>query len=219
MPYSRQSPDELEASLLDAFLNGQSLPADTPAQLRVVAEMLASLAGPAGQGELAGEAAARVAFARAASRAATSPATQRLSRRPRPSWLRAPVSARLAAGLVAAAIGVGGAAAAYADVLPDPIQDLAHYLLHAPSPRPAIRQQQQHPADHKLNARPHPSKPGTAVGKGNSKHRRKAHYRRRHHHPIASHHLTANHHKARHPGARTHSGANGHVTGKHPAKP
>jgi len=203
MPFQRQSAEDLDASLLDALLDRQPLPADAPRQAWVVAEMLASLAGPADPSELAGEAAARSAFARSVLQAATSPAIQRPSRRSRPSWLPTRISARLTAGLVAAAIGVGGAVAAYADALPGPIQDLAHYLFHAPSPHPATRQNQQHPAGHKPNGRPHSSRRGNAVGKRRANHSRKAHHARPHRHQKARHQLKVNHqHKARHPGAR-----------------
>jgi len=191
--------------VLDALANGQPLPADATEQARVVAMVLASLAGPADPSELAGEAAARFAFASSGLQAAT----QCPSRRSRPSWLPVRLRVGLTAGLLAAAIGVGGAAAAYAGVLPGPIQKLAHYLIHAPSPRPAPGQQQQHPADHRPGARPLPGKHGAAVGKGNAHHRRKAHHPRPHH-PKASHHPTTNyHHKAGHPGARSHLKARG----------
>jgi hypothetical protein len=212
MPFQRQTADDLDASLLDALLNRQPLPADAPPQARVVAKMLASLAGPADLSELAGEVAARSAFARSALQAAVSPPIQRRSRRPRPSWLPARVNAKLTAGLVATAIGVGGAAAAYADALPDPLQNLAHYLIHAPSPRQAARQSQQHPAGHKPHARPHSSNRGTTVHKGNAHHGGKAHLRGQHDHPKARRHSKANqHHKTRGPGAWSHSKANGHV--------
>src|SRR5258708_1829678 len=59
---------ELGEPLLDALLDGRSLPPDAREEARVVAEMLAELAGPAEPGELAGEAGARVRFARSARR-------------------------------------------------------------------------------------------------------------------------------------------------------
>jgi hypothetical protein len=93
--------------------------------------MFASLAGPAGPGE----AAARSAYTRAAA-SASSPVARRPARRRLP-WLPARVSARLAAGLAAAAVRLGGAAAAYAAVLPGPIQDFTHHVIGAPAARHA----------------------------------------------------------------------------------
>jgi hypothetical protein len=86
------------------LLTGQPLPPDAPDLLHEVAGMLASLAGPAGPGELAGEAAARSAFARvAASPPRVSPA-DRLPARRRPAWPFTPAKARLAAALAAVAV-------------------------------------------------------------------------------------------------------------------
>ena len=137
---------ELDEPLLDIILNGQSLPPDAPEQVRALAEMLAALSSPAGPGELAGKEEARSAFARAIPRAGVSPVA-RPARRSQ-SLLTVPRSTRLAAALVAAAVGLGGTAAAYAGVLPSPIQDLAHHTIHAPAARPA-----RHPE-------PEPAKPG-----------------------------------------------------------
>src|SRR6266700_8034432 len=123
---------ELDEHLLDAILAGQHLVPDAPGQAHVVAEMLASLVGPAGLGELGGEEAARSAFARAASISGISPAARRPARR-KPSRRAAPIKGRLAGALVAAAVGLGGTAAAYAGVLPSPIQDFAHHVIGAPA--------------------------------------------------------------------------------------
>jgi hypothetical protein len=136
----------LDEPLLDMILNGQSLPPDAPEQVRALAEMLAALSSPAGPGELAGKEEARSAFARAIPPAGVSPVA-RPARRSQ-SLLTVPRSTRLAAALVAAAVGLGGTAAAYAGVLPSPIQDLAHHTIHAPAARP-----DSHPE-------PEPAKPG-----------------------------------------------------------
>jgi hypothetical protein len=134
LPFPGGEPDE---PLLDMLLTGQPLPPDAPDLLHEVAGVLATLAGPASPGELAGEAAARSAFARvAASPARVSPAARPRARR-RPAWPFTPVKARLAAALAAVAVGLGGGAAAYAGALPSPIQDLAHHLIGAPAPRHA----------------------------------------------------------------------------------
>jgi hypothetical protein len=127
---------ELGEPLLDAILEGRSLPPDAPEELCVVAEMLANLAGPAEPGELAGEAAARLGLARLASPAGVSPVAHRSARRKR-SWISVPGGARLGAALIAAAVGLGGAAAAYAGALPGPIQNIAHHMFGAPPARDA----------------------------------------------------------------------------------
>jgi hypothetical protein len=136
-PFSRRPAPELDESLLDALLTGQSLPPDASGPAQVMADMLASLAEPGNSGALAGESAARLAFARAASPAGISPAVPRpasAGRRP------ARLTARLAAALVAVAVGLGGVAAAFADVLPARLQDLAHQTIGAPGAhRPAPR--------------------------------------------------------------------------------
>jgi hypothetical protein len=131
-PFPRRPAAELDETLLDALLTGGHLPPGAPEQARTMADMLASLADPATPGALAGEAAARTAFARAAFPAGISSVarTSRWRRR-RPGSL----TARIAAALAAAAIALGGAAAAaYAGVLPGPIQDFAHQAIGAPAP-------------------------------------------------------------------------------------
>jgi len=198
MPFQRQTADDLDTSLLDALLNRQPLPADAPPQAWAVAEMLASLVRPAGSGELAGAAAARSAFRRSSPKATRSPAIQRSSRRP--SWLPARISARLTAGLVAGAIGMGVAAAGYARVLPAPMQQLAHYLFHAPSPRSATSHKQKHLAGHKADGRSEHARRGPAPGNGGAYHHAKAHHAKVRHHPRGNHRLkahrdtSANHH-------------------------
>jgi hypothetical protein len=144
-PFPGRPGRELDESLLDAFLDGQSLPPDAPEELRAVAEMLADAAGPAEPAELAGEAAARSAFARLASPAGVSPPA-RSARRKR-SRLTVPRSSRIAAALVAAAIGLGGTAAAYAGALPSPVQDFANRMIGAP-PAHRISHPTPQPARH-----------------------------------------------------------------------
>jgi hypothetical protein len=115
------------------------LPPDAPQPMHDLARMLAALAGPAEPGELAGEAAMRAAFSRAASPASISPAARQPGRRRRARRARRPARsrARLATALVAAAAGLGSVFAAYTDVLPSPIQQLAHVAVAAPAPHSA----------------------------------------------------------------------------------
>ena len=149
-PCSGWADPELDEHLLDTILAGQHLVPDAPVQAHVVAEMLASLVGPAGPGELGGEAAARAAFAHAASIAGISPAARRPARR-KPSWRAAPIKGRLAGVLVAAMVGLGGTAAAYAGVLPSPIQNLAHHVIGAPaSHRASADARDRRQASHRL---------------------------------------------------------------------
>jgi hypothetical protein len=134
---------EHDEPLLDMIFDGRAIPPDAPQEMHDLARMLAALAGPVEPGELAGEAAARNAFIRLASPAGVSPAgarhgprqaprrpaSHRLSRR-RPARRRA----GLAAALWVAAAGLAGTAAAYAGVLPAPIQQMAHVTVGAPAP-------------------------------------------------------------------------------------
>jgi len=141
-PFTGRPASELD-ELLDMILNGQSLPADAPEEIHDLGETLASLDGPGEPDELAGEAAVvRFALARKASPVGVSPA--RPARR-KPPRRTIPRSARVAAALVVAAIPLGGTAAAYTGVLPGPIQDFAHRVIHAP-PAHQPGHPKQHPA-------------------------------------------------------------------------
>jgi hypothetical protein len=95
--------------------------------------MLAAVAGPAEPGELTGEAATLAAFTRLGFPVGVSPAAPRSARRSVPEW-RARGRLPLAAALTAVAVGLGSTAAAYAGVLPDPIQHFAHEIIGAPAP-------------------------------------------------------------------------------------
>jgi hypothetical protein len=131
LPTSRWRRREPDVLLLDAIMAGQALPADAPRQIRVLADWLTQLAKPNGPGELAGEAAAMSAFRRRISPATTMPLARARSHRLRRPRLMAG-RARLAAAFATAAVAVGGSAAAYAGVLPGPVQNLAHRLIDAP---------------------------------------------------------------------------------------
>ena len=135
-PFPHRRVPHLDESALDALLTGQPLNPDAPGQAHVLAAMLAGLTATTGPGPLSGEAAARSAFAQAASKAGTPPgngAVWRGRRRPR-------VRLGLVAAVVAASTVLGGVAAAWADVLPGPIQELAHQVFGAPAAsRPSPR--------------------------------------------------------------------------------
>jgi hypothetical protein len=126
-------PDE---PVLDLILDGASPCPAAPPELAGLPELLADLSAPAEPGELALEAAVLARF-RSRARTAGAPGVPRAPVPRKAPWRGAPRSPKLAAGLVVAAIGLGGAAAAYAGVLPAPLQDFAHRTLEAPAARPA----------------------------------------------------------------------------------
>lgn len=100
--------------------------------LRPVADILAALTAGATAGEFAGEARALAAFRRRTGARASRRAARRA-----PAGLAPRLGAKAAAAATAAAVVFGGAAtAAYANVLPAPIQRLAHETIGAPTPHP-----------------------------------------------------------------------------------
>ena len=124
---------EHDEPLLDMILERCPIPPGAPPEIHGLARMLTAVAGPAEPGDLAGQAAAHAAFTQLVSPPGTSPAALRSARRSlpeRPARGRLP----LAVALVAAAAGLGSTAAAYAAVLPSPIQHFAHVVFGAPPP-------------------------------------------------------------------------------------
>jgi hypothetical protein len=142
-PFPGRPGGEHDEPLLDMIIARRALPPDAPAVMHDLARMLAALAGPAEPGELTGEAAVRAAFRRAASPAGVSSTARRPVRRRRSRHARGSVRSRawLATAMVAAVAGLGSVLAAYTDVLPSPIQQLAHVAVAAPAP-PSISTQQ-----------------------------------------------------------------------------
>jgi hypothetical protein len=124
---------EHDEPLLDMILERRLIPPGAPPEIHGLAHMLAAAAGPAEPGELTGEAAALAAFARLGAPAGVSPAGPRSARRQVPGR-RARGRLPLAAALTAVAAGLGSTAAAYAGVLPGPIQHFAHEVIGAPAP-------------------------------------------------------------------------------------
>jgi hypothetical protein len=138
-PFPGRPGGEHDEPLLDMIIARRAIPPDAPQPMHDLALMLAALAGPAEPGELAGEAAVRAAFSRAASPVGISAAAGRPGRRRRTTRSRrfrglARSRARLATAAVVAAAGLGSVFAAYIDVLPSPIQQLAHVTVAAPAP-------------------------------------------------------------------------------------
>jgi hypothetical protein len=135
---------EHDEPLLDMIFDGRAIPPDAPREMHDLERMLAALAGPAEPGELAGEAAARAAFIGLASPAGISPAASRpaahqVNRRPASHRVPRRRPARRRAGLIAALCATAAVlvstAAAYAGVLPERIQQMAHVTVGAPAPR------------------------------------------------------------------------------------
>ena len=165
-PFLSRSGREPDEPLLDMILNGQPLPADAPHAMLALADRLASLSGPAGPGEVPGEVAAMAAFSRSVAGASVSPAggdpaPLKPARRP-PPRRRAARPARLAGGLFVVMVGLGSAAA-YADVLPGPVQDFAHHVIGAPPARAS----DSRPNDHQKAAH-RPGTHGRASGAAHS---------------------------------------------------
>jgi hypothetical protein len=137
-PFPGRPGGEHDEPLLDMIIARRALPPDAPQEMHDLACMLAALAGPGEPGELTGEAAARAAFARSASPVGLAPAAQRPMRRHRQSRRpRRPLLSRagLTVALACAAAGVS-VLAAYANLLPGPVQRLAHVAVAAPPPPP-----------------------------------------------------------------------------------
>lgn len=139
--YTRQTrfPAEQQELVLDMLLDGLPLPLDAPPEMSTLPTILADLAGPAGPSELAGEVAVLSRFQRSLSPAGIPGAhpAHRHAGRSRPRSRLAAHRARLAAIAVAAVAGLGGTAAAYAGVLPAPVQTFAHRMIGVPSTSPA----------------------------------------------------------------------------------
>ena len=114
----------------EALLGGRLPPADAEGGLRPLAEAIAALTVAPSARELAGEREARATYD-----AGFSPARGPRGRRRRIRLAASLLSVKLAAA--AAAVAAGGlTAAAYADVLPAPVQSFAHRTLRAPAPHP-----------------------------------------------------------------------------------
>jgi hypothetical protein len=147
---------EHDEPLLDMILERRPIPPEAPPEIHGLAHMLAAVAGPAEPGELTGQAAALAAFARLGSPAGISHAVPRSARRSMPER-RARGRLPLAAALTAVTAGLGSTAAAYAGVLPGPIQDFAHVYIGAPASHHDASRQVPAVASSPTDARPEPA--------------------------------------------------------------
>ena len=140
---------------------------DVAPELQPVADVLAALSAEPGLGELAGEARAVAEFRRRAG----VPARRGHARR-RTAGLSSRLSVKAAAGAAAATLVLGGAAtAAFANMLPAPIQRFAHDFIGAPD-APATAQP--------VPVRAKPTVPGQVASHGTAKSSAKQHSTSRH---------------------------------------
>ena len=168
--------------LLDMILDRRPLPPDAPPGMHALASKLVGLAAMPGAGALPGEAAALAAFIRSGSPASTltlAGVPRRVRRRGRVRAGRA----RLAAAVAVVAVGLSGtAAAAYAGVLPAPVQEFAHRTIGAPAAHTAAHHGDgtaQHRSSHPGPVSPsphagrpaHPAKPGKEKVHARPRHR------------------------------------------------
>jgi hypothetical protein len=154
-PQRQDEPFVTDADLV-ALLAGTT---DVAPGLRPAADVLAALtAEPTGR-ELAGEASALAEFRRRAG----APAPARRARR-RAHGLSSRLGVKVGASVTAVAVVLGGgAAAAFANVLPAPIQRLAHEAIGAPAPQPRHGMpSRSKPAAHSRSS----GKPGARGGAG-----------------------------------------------------
>jgi hypothetical protein len=128
LPIRRRKGDSAEPPQLEELLGAGAAAPAVSAEWRPVSELLRAASGSATASELEGEAAMVAAFRRAQIGV---PARRRVARRPR--MLATVLSGKIAAAIACAAIGVTGATgAAFAGVLPNPIQNFAHATIGAP---------------------------------------------------------------------------------------
>jgi hypothetical protein len=190
-PFPGRPGGEHDEPLLDMIIARRALPPDAPQPMHDLARMLAALAGPAEPGELTGEAAVRAAFRQAVAPAGISPAARRPGRRRATRRAQRPARSRawLATALVAAVAGLGSVLAAYTDVLPSPIQQLAHVTVAAPAPphsgRPATSPA-RHAKTHQAHATSGPPARGPLHSAGSAQAPGQASSAQAHYRPPAS---------------------------------
>jgi hypothetical protein len=168
MPNIPQSPLQDGSAVTDAdlvtLLAGNR---DVAPALQPVADVLAALSAEPSPGELSGEARAVAEFRRRTG----VPAARRHARR-RSAGLTSRLSVKAAAGAAAATLVLGGAAtAAFANMLPAPIQRFAHDFIGAPDAPPTAQP---------VPARAKPTAPGQVASHGTAKSRAKQHSTSRH---------------------------------------
>jgi hypothetical protein len=131
-PFPRRAGDRpVPGVALDRLLDGDFATERATPDVKALADLLSSAAGPPSDRELADQTAAIAAFVR----------ERHVGRHRRPatatgrrSMLTTLLSTKLAAAAAAGALGFGGlAAAAYTGALPEPIQDFAHQTVGAPA--------------------------------------------------------------------------------------
>ena len=141
----------------DALLDGNEPPQDVADRLGQVAEAIAALNGAPTASELAAEGSALAVF-RSGGGISAEPARSARAASP---WRTSLVSGKVAAaGAACVIVFSGAAAAAYAGVLPAPVQRIAHDIIGAPSPHRGTTH--THPVSPAGSATPDPTPdPGT----------------------------------------------------------
>jgi hypothetical protein len=129
LPWTRNLDPSTSDAGLEALLSGDSPPPDAPAEMRLLADMLGALAAPGTAEEYRGSGRVYAAFRE---RFGMSQRHRQAPRRWGWAVLATALGTKLFAGTAAAAVGIGGVAAAYAGALPDPVQNVAHALIGAP---------------------------------------------------------------------------------------
>jgi hypothetical protein len=128
LPIRRRNGDPTEPPQIEDLLGDGADTAAAQSEWQPVSKLLQAANGPATFSELNGEAAAMAAFRRGHLGAPTRQPLVRLR------MLTTLLSGKIAASLACAALGLTGAAgAAFANVLPAPIQNLAHDTIGAPA--------------------------------------------------------------------------------------
>lgn len=147
------SSQPLSAADAERLVAGCGAHREAPAVQHALADLLDSAAGPASDGELAGEVTAVAAFVLVTA-----------ERRTRSTRFRPPVLHAAAACVAVAVIAtISGAAA---DILPAPIQEVAHTTFGAPAPRHTLARKAAHPGaqpGHATSPNPMAEHGGTTV--------------------------------------------------------
>ena len=151
--------DQAADGHLDALLSGEGLPPDADPALHNLAASLSALATVSEQPEQEVPAQIQAAYRDAFATSNLSKQFDRKSARRRP-MLRSLRSAKAAAVAVAAGgLSLGGLTAAYAGMLPDAAQNLAHHAIGAPAAKPhhhpAVKPQPAAVTPHQPTVTPH----------------------------------------------------------------
>ncbi|HVB28078.1 MAG TPA: PT domain-containing protein [Mycobacteriales bacterium] len=136
LPFFRQGKPAVDADdeLVELLIAGQALSVDLPPHQVALAGLLSAASGAPLEAELVGEQQALAAFRTAHGPRLATPARLRPRRSAMITSLSAMISSKLALAAAAGAVTLGGAtAAAYANALPNALQNFAHDTIGAPA--------------------------------------------------------------------------------------